>query len=190
MIEDRYTIARRYAAAVFALAKDKSALDSVGEDLRSLSDLAEKDKDFSRFLASPLLPRKTKSEALQAVLIKGKAHDLTVRFTKQLAHNARLSVLPEIAAAFMQMLMEAKGQVHVEATSAAPLSEQQKATLVAALKKHYGKDPLIETSINPALIGGVVIKVGDILLDYSVAGQFNRLSNQLKQLPISKAAQT
>lgn len=177
---DHFTIAKRYADALFALSIEQKAENAVEKDLRVLADAAESDKNVADFLSTPLLSREAKAKALQALLEKGKAHPLTRQFIARLAQNNRLSLLADVAKAFFRLLADRRGELSVEVDSAKPLSDADSTALANVIGKLYGKKALVASRVEPGLIGGVVIRVGDVRIDYSVAGQLDRLNAQLK----------
>lgn len=182
------TIAARYARAILELAVQQRETDPVAADLQQLAEAAASEAEFRHFLKNPLLPRDAKLAAMQAVLSKGRAHALTQRFIERLTLNNRLALLPLIASIYAEYLSELRNEVNVTATSAAPLSSADARALEQALAQALGKNVRITADINPDLIGGVVLKIGDMRLDYSVAGQLTRLGDTLKSAPLPKAA--
>lgn len=183
-----FAVAQRYAKALFELAVQAKAESAVEKDLRVLAETAAQEKTFMDFLENPLLGRSAKAAALQAVLEKGRAHALTGQFMARLALNNRLSTLPHVACAFFSLLAEQRGELRVEVTSARPLEGKDADMLATVLGKAYAKNIRLEARVNAQLIGGLVLKIGDIVVDYSVAGQFAQLAAKLKHAPIPQAA--
>lgn len=168
--------ARRYAEAAFALAQQSQAEDVWARDLQRLADLltvpvAEK------ALTSPAVPAAQKLAAIDAEL-----PDLqpTVRNLVQLLlRRDRLELLPDIAAAYRELLHRARGIVTAQVTTAVPLDEAQRALLAERLSRYLGRQVELETQVDPAILGGVVARVGDLLLDGSVRGRLEALRRRL-----------
>lgn len=172
-------VASRYAKALFLLAEQTEVTAAAAEALSRLK-AASSEADFARFLANPLLSPAAKAKAVQAVLAKLGAPELMVKFALRLAENRRLALLPAIAAAFEARLHEARGELEAVAVSAQPLSADQQQGVAQALANATGRSVILDVQTDPALLGGLKIKVGGMELDASVAGQLDRLVNNLK----------
>jgi F-type H+-transporting ATPase subunit delta len=173
-------IAERYAIALYELADEAKALDTLADDLRELRGMIAESGDFSRFLRTPLLGRKEQTDAVQAVLKAAGGSDLTRRFVGVLGRNRRLFALSATIEAFLEILAERRGEVTAHVTAAAALSDAQEAALLASLKKAIGGSVNIETKIEPELIGGLVVRVGSRMVDTSLRTKLQRMQLAMK----------
>jgi F-type H+-transporting ATPase subunit delta len=170
------TIARPYAEAAFKLARDAGALPQWSDALARLSAVAGSEA------ARPLMGNPRVTDAQVAALIADVAGSLTAEqrnFVSVLAGNDRLAVLPEIATAFEALRNGHEGVIDARIASAYPLSEQQVADVVATLEGKYGRKVKAAVSVDPDLIGGISIRIGDEVMDASVRGKLAQLADAL-----------
>ncbi|MFG6668164.1 F0F1 ATP synthase subunit delta [Halomonas sp. HNIBRBA4712] len=170
------TVARPYAKAAFEYARDQQAFDSWSQALGFLSVAAAND-DLRRVLGSPRIANEQKV-ALLADLLSEKPDGIE-RFLASLASQGRLSALPSIADQFERLRAEFEQRVEVLVTSAYKLTAAQKTKLANALKKRLNREISITTQVDKSLIGGVILRAGDTVIDGSVRGRLNRLSDAL-----------
>jgi F-type H+-transporting ATPase subunit delta len=170
--------ARRYARALFDLAVDRGELDGVREDLAGLRGLLAASPELVAFLADYLLPAERRQSTIRA-LFEGRAHPLLARFLLFLEDRKRMAVLPDLFDAFEQMYDERKGIARVTVVSARPLTAAQRAEIEARLQRKLGREIQMRETVNPALLGGLQIRVGDLVYDYSVETQLQRLHRRL-----------
>ena len=161
-------LAGRYATAILELAQEEKSVDSVERDLESLRRVIAENPDLRDLLRSPIFSRTEHAKAMKAVLEALRASPLTLKFVLTLAAKRRLFALPEIIRSFQNMLARQRGEVNAHVTSARALSEMQLAELRSVLKTTLGRDPRIETKVDPALLGGLVVKVGSRMIDSSL----------------------
>lgn len=173
--------AERYAQALFELAKDESSLDAVAGDLDVIVKLIGSNPDFARLVNSPVIGRDQKAAAMAEILEKAGADKLTRNFVGVTAHNRRLFLLPHIAKAFSQLLAKHRGEISAEVKTAHPLNDAQIADLKATLKAAYGKDPLLNVTVDPSLLAGLVVKVGSKMIDSSLKTKLNALKTVLTE---------
>ncbi len=174
---EKSTIARPYAQAAFELAQDKNDLSAWSEML-ALGAMIVSDEQLTRLIDNPEVSK----DALLEVILKvaGDRLDTVGRnFIRVLADNGRLNVLPEIALLYEQHRAEAERYVDAEVISAFPLSDAQQQTLVDSLKKKLGREIRLTTSIDESLIGGAVVRAGDLVIDGSITGHLNKLAQTL-----------
>jgi len=174
---DYTTSARPYARAVYNLATEKSAVDSWGEALAILAAVAD-DATMQELLDNPQLNKDQKGELLLKV-VSDKLDQQQQNLVKLLAENGRLRALPEIAHQFETYRAEAEGKVEAEVISAFDLTKEQQQAITATLKSKLGRDVSITTRTDESLIGGVVIKAGDIIIDGSMKSQLEALAISL-----------
>ncbi|MEM0953778.1 MAG: F0F1 ATP synthase subunit delta [Pseudomonadota bacterium] len=171
------TLARPYARAAFEFARDKGTLDSWQQALATLSALCSD----SRVAAILVSPEHTAS-ALSSRLIDlcGDALDAEQsNFLKVLADNKRLPLLPEISALFSALKAEQERSVDVTVVSAYPVADEAEAALTTVLSKKLERDVKVATEVDESLLGGVLIRAGDLVIDGSVRGRLNKLSEAM-----------
>jgi len=174
---DKSTIARPYAKAAFEEARDRGRLGPWSEALRTAAAVVS-DPRVEALLGNP---RVTPEELATLVIeIAGPQLDEEGRnFVRTLADNRRLPLLPEIATLFDELKSEAEGVVDVTVTSAAPLDDSQRGKLAAALERRLGRSVRLQCATDPALIGGAVLRAGDLVIDGSLRGRLERISYEL-----------
>jgi F-type H+-transporting ATPase subunit delta len=172
------TIARPYAEAAFALAREENALPVWSERLRYLEAIVA-DPGVARALDNPNLTAGDKASLLLS--IAAERLDTTGRnFVRVLVEADRVALLPQIAALFDALRNEAEGVATARIDSALPLSDAELATLTATLAKRFGKKIEATVNVDPGLIGGARITVGDTVIDASVQAQLQSMANQLR----------
>lgn len=174
-------VGQRYAQALFELALAQDALPAVEGDLKALEVARRASPELRRLIESPAYPAEVKARGLDAVAAGGGAHALTRKFIGLLAKNRRASALPAVAAAFVRLAAKHRGTVSAEVVSAAPLSDIQLANVTAALRTALGRDPEIETRVDPSLLGGLRVKVGSRLFDASLKTRLDTMKYALKR---------
>ena len=169
------TLARPYAEAVFRLAKEKNALGEWAERLAMLAAIVS-DERMQAAIADPNTSAARAAELIASVADTGEGGKslLTV-----LAGNDRLTLLPEIAAQYEVLKAEAEGVLEATIVSALEMSEAQKAEVMASLKAKFGRDVDATVKVDPSLIGGAVITVGDQVIDGSVKGRLQKMAAAL-----------
>jgi F-type H+-transporting ATPase subunit delta len=174
-------LGRRYADALFELAEEQGQLDVVAADLRRLKNLAEKNAEFKRLAAHPRLTRADLVESMRQVATAAKLHALTGNFLKLVAQNRRLPHLGAMADAFLKALAARRGELTAEVCVAQALTEAQSEKLTTQLRQ-LAASPKIQLVMteNPALLGGMTVKLGSQLIDASVKTKLARLERQLK----------
>ena len=162
------TIARPYAEALFRVASESSAgnLGAWSELVSEMGQVAA-NPDIKALAGDPNVPGEKLAELFLSVL-KSPLNDEARRFVKLLVDNGRLTVMPEIAEQFHVLKNAREGSSDVEITSAFPLEGSQLNDLVAALERKFGRKLYAQVAVDPSLIGGVSVKVGDEVLDTSV----------------------
>lgn len=176
------TVADRYATALFGLAENDKQLAAIEGDLGRFTGLLDESADLKRLVRSPVFSSEDQARAVGAVMEKAGIGGLVANLVKVAAGNRRLFMVPDIIAAFRRMLASHRGEVSAEVTSAEPLNDSQLADLKAALKASLGKDVSLSTEVDPALIGGLVVKVGSRMIDGSVRTKLNSLKLVMKEV--------
>ena len=178
MAQEATTIARPYAEAVFAIAKEDGALDQWSEMLDFVASLML-DGAMHRLVNEPA---QVKSQIAELIIGIG-GDKLTTEeqnLVRLLAENGRLQIAAEIAQRYESLKNRERGVLDVDVATAFPLDEAQQQSIAAVLKNKLGRDIRITSSEEPALIGGVVIRAGDLVIDSSVQGQLTKLANELE----------
>lgn len=172
--------AQRYAAAVFDLALDSGEVDAVDKGLTQLSKLIEGDKSLASALKSPLYKSEEKAAVLAAIGEKIGLSELTRRFIGVAALNRRAGDLPSMAKAFADKAAKHRGSSRVVARVAKPITQEQTLQLESAVSKSLGRTVSVDVEVDPALIGGLQLKLGSRLVDASVRTKLNTLTNLMK----------
>lgn len=183
---DNNTIARPYARAAFDVAREVDALEELSRSLGLARELLS-DGQVVKFLANPALTNQDRLGFLtglfaevagkSSVFAGGSEHGLN--FLKLLLEYDRVNVLPEIAEHFDELKKDLENTVDVTVSSAVPLSGEQQKAVAAALKARLGREIRLSTEIDENLIGGAVIRAGDVVIDGSVRARLEGLSNAL-----------
>ncbi|MBV6631564.1 MAG: F0F1 ATP synthase subunit delta [Alphaproteobacteria bacterium] len=173
-------IAERYSAALFELADEAKQVDAVEADLRGLKSLLGESDDLRRLTHSPVISREQQSKAVAAILEAGKANPITTKFLGVIAANRRLFALNPIIDRFLADLAERRGELTADVTSAVKLSDEQLSALTDTLKKTFGAKVSINPTVDPAILGGLIVKVGSKLVDDSIRSKLQRLQLAMK----------
>ena len=170
-----------YAQALMSLAQQNNLTDQFGDTFRSLSSLLTESKDFKDFVLNPVIKGEDKKAVLKQVL-GDDANPYLVNFMMLLVDKRRIVFLEPIVEQYLNLLRKLNQTVLAEVTSATELSESQQQSLVEKVKAiAQARDVELKTSIDPDLIGGVIIKVGSKVIDASIRGQLRRISISLNQ---------
>jgi len=197
--------ARRYAAALFDVAKETSSVDDVAKNMDSLASLLEESDDFRRFVASPLYTAETQKRVIESLakaagveikkgrVAKSDASGVLGNFLIVLAEHRRLNILPQVVKAFAGLAAEERGDVSVTVTSAEELTAEQEKDLqnllaeMAEKNKAYGKflagkKRILHKRVNPALLGGFIVRCGSLSIDTSLRSKLSSLKLALKEV--------
>jgi F-type H+-transporting ATPase subunit delta len=182
------TVARRYAQALFMAARKKDAVDRVGQDLAALqrADAAMDDR-LRLFLEAPHVPTDQKRAVVEAGL-RPFAHPLVIEFLKLLIAKKRLFRLRDIEAEFASLVEQHQGIVRARVTSAVPLTGGELDALVVSLEQALSKKVKVDAHVDPSILGGVVVKVGDRIADRSVTTLLSELRDQLLAASLSSSS--
>lgn len=167
------TAARPYAKAVFELADSSGSLDTWSEQLGAMASIvsAEGSADL---LNNPKVNATQKVDTFKE-LANGSLNDQSVNLLKSLGENNRFALLPDMASLFETMKSESQGEVEGEIIAAAAMSDAQESAIVVALEKRLGRKVKLVTKIDETLLGGAVIRVGDLVIDGSLQGRFQSM---------------
>jgi F-type H+-transporting ATPase subunit delta len=173
-------LAARYAAALFDLADTQKAIDRVAGDLSEFKAMIGGSDALRALIRSPILSRDEQGRAMAALLQQAGTSDLVRKFVGLVARNRRLFALPQMIDAFLAELARRRGEMRAEVTAAKPLSEQQQASLAEAIRRSVGGKVAVDVKVDPALIGGLVVKVGSRMVDSSLKTKLQRLQLAMK----------
>jgi len=176
------SVAERYANALFELAENDRALNELENDVGRFATMHDQSDELQRFLRSPVYSAEEQVRAISAILDQAGIKSLVGNFIRVAAANRRLFAVPEMLAAFRRRLAKHRGEVTAEVTTALPLSAAHVAALKDALKASLGKDVALETQVDPALIGGLVVKVGSRMFDSSLRTKLHSLKLVMKEV--------
>ena len=169
----------RYAAALFELAKETSKVAEVESDLSKFQNMLDMSDDLRRLVRSPVIPGDEQAKAIGALLDKSGIGGLAANFFKLIAGNRRLFAVPEMIKAFHALAAKERGEVTAEVTSATALNDAQVAALKETLKASVGKNVTLRTKVDPALLGGLIVKVGSRMVDSSLRTTLQNLEVSL-----------
>ena len=174
---EKSTIARPYAVAAFGLAEENNEL-AKWSDMLDFAAVAVTDKAMQDFVNNP----KIEQDMLTRLMLEvcgDQLNELGQNFIKVLIVNKRLNVLPEIAVLYNELRAEAEKTVEAEVISAFPLTDAQQSNLIEGLKKRLGREVSLVSKVDENLLGGAIVRAGDLVIDGSVSGQLSKLETTL-----------
>ncbi|MEP3051105.1 MAG: F0F1 ATP synthase subunit delta [Erythrobacter sp.] len=174
------SLAGRYASALFDLAADNGSVSAVESDLEGLAAALSESDDLRRVTTNPELSRAAQGDAINGVASHLGLNELTQKFLGVLASNRRLSALPDMIRAFQMIAAAQRGEVTADVTSAHPLSDDQLATLKDKLTAREGRTVKLNPSVDPDLLGGLVVTIGSQRIDGSIRTRLNSLAQAMK----------
>ncbi len=176
------TAAHRYARALFDVARaEKTDLEAVERDLAAFAELQDKHESLGKLLVNPAVPAPRKRATMEALVKSGGALPVVGKVLVLLAERDRLVLLPEILAAYRDRLLDHQKIVRADVTTAAPLSSERSAAIEKSLARATGKTVRLSTRVDPAIIGGLVARVGGTVYDASVVRQLQRIKQRLEE---------
>ncbi|WP_108662285.1 F0F1 ATP synthase subunit delta [Acuticoccus kandeliae] len=174
-------VAHRYASALFDLAIEENALDSVEAGVNTLLAMLDESADLRRLVASPIFSAEEQARALSAVMEKAGVTGLVANFMKLAAKNRRLFATPDMLKVFNHLLAKHRGETIAVVTSAEPLSDAQAEALRNVLAEKAGGTVKLETHVDPSLIGGLIVRLGSQMIDTSVRTRLAGLRTAMKE---------
>ena len=175
------TTAGRYATALFDLARETNAIDAVKADLERFDALIAESPDLLRLVRSPVFSAAEQLQALAAVLGRAGIGGLAEKFLKLVTANRRLFAVRDMIKAFRELVADHKGEATAEITVAEQLKDDHVAALKSALHAVSGKDVDLSIKIDPAIIGGLVVKLGSRMVDSSLRTKLNAIRHAMKE---------
>ncbi|MBP0447101.1 F0F1 ATP synthase subunit delta [Roseomonas sp. SSH11] len=173
-------VAQRYALALLELAKDKKTVDAVAADVENLATLARADGGLRPFINDPRLGAKAQQDGAFAVLDRAGIGGDVKKMVGVLIANRRLVELPGVLASFGALLAEQRGQQAAEVTTAHPLSATQRTQIVARLTEAGFSNVRLSETVDPSILGGLIVRIGSRLYDTSIKSRLQRLSYAMK----------
>ena len=174
------SLAGRYATALFELARDEKQLEAVGTSLAAVRDALRDSDDLRALTTSPLVGREDTLKGVRATAEALRLDPITTNFLGVLAQNRRLGQLANVIRAFTLLAARHRGEITAEVTSAHPLNDDQVAALRSNLKSRVGSDVSVDLTVDPAILGGLVVKVGSQMIDGSIRTKLNTLAHAMK----------
>jgi len=175
-------MAGRYATALFELARDNKAVDAVKKDLDQFDALANGSADLNRLVRSPVFGADEQLKALSAILAKAGITGLAANFLRVITTNRRLFAVRDMIRAYRALVARHKGEVIAQVTVAEKLNDKNLDALKSALKSVTGgKDIDLEVEVDPAIIGGLIVKVGSRMVDSSLRTKLNSIKFAMKE---------
>ena len=173
--------AGRYASALFELAQESNAIDTVEGELATLQSAIDGSAELRSFVKSPVYGRYEQLIVVTALASNAGFGALVSNFLKLIAQNRRLSALEDMIRAFRALAADHRGEVSAEAATAAPMSDDQIKALRLEIERMVGKAVNLETRVDPELLGGLVVKIGSKMVDASLKTKLNRLKTVMKK---------
>lgn len=176
-------VARRYAKALFALGQKKGAaeLTAYGSDLEKLAEVLAADPTVLKVFRNPIFGADKKKAVAAAIMDKIGVGKVVKNFVQLLADKERLASLPEIQAVYAKLQDEAQGVLRGMLTTAVKLDAKRQGELKSALEKKSSRKLVLDYAVEPAILGGLVLKVGDQVLDASLRAQLQMLKENIKR---------
>ena len=174
------SLAGRYATALFGLARDEQQIDAVSRSLDSIEAATSESADFRALVTSPLIGRADAGKTIRALVPSLGLDPITGRFLGVLADNGRLTELKSVIRIVRELASGHRGETRAEVTSAHPLGDDQIAALKTKLKARVGSDVSIDAKVDPALFGGIVVRLGSQMIDASIATKLNTIATAMK----------
>jgi len=175
-------LANVYARSLFELATDAGGTDKVleiADELEQVCALTASNQEIGLFFSSPIIDKVKRGEALSAIFTN-KVTDLTLRFLLVLNNKGRLDHLRQIEVAYAQLVQEALGRVEVNIFTPRAIDDASLKTIKRNVQDMLGKEPVLHTNVDPSMLGGVKLRIGDQLIDGSVATKLRRLSESVQ----------
>jgi F-type H+-transporting ATPase subunit delta len=174
-------VAGRYATALFDLARDANSIDAVKADLERFDALVAESADLARLVRSPVFSADEQLNALSTVLQRAGIGGLAAQFLKLVTKNRRLFAVQDMVRGFGNLVARHRGEVTAEVTVAEAIRDDHVAALRNALKAVSGKEVDLKIKVEPAIIGGLVVKLGSRMIDSSLRTKLNSIKHAMKE---------
>lgn len=174
------SLSGRYAKALFDLADETKSVSSVETSLSAVRDALDQSDALRALTANPLISRAESGKAVAAVAATMGLDPTTTKFLGVLAENRRLNQLPAIIRAFRRLAAQQRGETSAEVVTAHPLSPAQTDALTQQLRARVGRDVSVDLTVDPALLGGMIVRIGSQQIDSSIRTRLNSLAHAMK----------
>ena len=174
-----FKVSSRYAKSVIDLARERNVLDAVHADMLQIIEVLKQNTQLQAVLQNPIIKLDRKENILKEIFGKS-ANPLLVSFFSMLVKKGRAGVLYSTAKEFITQYNVDRGIIEASVTSASPLSKEHYDQIVALIKQDYGKEVILSNKVEPDLIGGFILTIGDRQIDTSIAGKLNKLEQHFK----------
>ena len=175
-------MAERYAGSLYALAAEANTVSAVEADLGRFERLVDGSEDLKRLIGSPVFSADEQLKAISVIADRTGITGLVGNFLSVVARNRRLFAIPGMIRAFRKIAADQRGEVAAEVTSAHALTNEQQNELRTALKQVAGKDVRVALTVDPAILGGLIVKMGSRQIDTSLKTKLNSLKLALKEV--------
>jgi len=175
-------MAGRYATALFELARDEKAIDTVKADLDRFDAMLAESPDLMRLVRSPVFSAEQQAKALSAVLELAGVGGLAAKFLQVVAANRRLFAVRQIFKDFRALVARHKGEVTADVTLAQKPDDRQLAAIKDALRAVTGKDVQVDVQVDPSIIGGLIVKLGSRMVDSSLRTKLKSIKQAMKEV--------
>lgn len=176
------SVAARYARSLYELAAEAKSVEAVEEALGAFEAMIGESEDLKRLVESPIFSADEQAAAIDAIVAKAGLPDLASNFLGVVARNRRLFAVPAMIAAYRDIAARERGEVTAEVTTAAELNATQEKQLKAALKEVAGKDVTLHVTVDPSILGGLIVKLGSRQIDTSLKTKLSSLKLALKEV--------
>ena len=174
------SLSGRYALALFSLANERKKLEAVGQDLAAISQALAESDELKALTTSPLVGREEAMRAVAATAEAMRLDGITANFLGVLARNRRLAQLPGVIRAYNMLSARHRGEITAEVTSAHTLDDGQVDAIRQNLRTRMGRDIAVDLNVDPAILGGLVVKIGSQMIDGSIRTKLNTLAQAMK----------
>ena len=175
-------IAKRYATALFDLASETDDISSLEKNVETLTQAIDESPDLNSLISSPIYSRDQQKNAIGAIAKKMGVSAVMINALSLMAEKRRLFVVPTFLSVLNDLISESKNEITAEVVSAQSLSKGQVEKLGKSLKNNFGKDVKINATVDPTLIGGMVVKVGSRMIDTTIQAKLKSLQNTMKEV--------
>ena len=175
-------VAKRYATALFDLANETDDISSLEKNVETLAQAINESIDLNSLISSPIYSRDQQKNAIGKIATKMGMGGVMINTLSLMAEKRRLFVVPTFLAVLNDLISESKNEITAEVVSAQSLSKGQVEKLGKSLKNNFGKDVKINATVDPTLIGGMVVKVGSRMIDTTIRAKLNSLQNTMKEV--------
>jgi F-type H+-transporting ATPase subunit delta len=176
----RASLAGRYASALFDLAREQRQIEAVLKSLDALQQALVDSRDFAELVASPVVSRNEAGKAFAGLGSELRLDPITANFLGVLAHNGRKNQLRAVIRAFRRLAAEHRGETTADVITARPLNDDQLAQLRSQLRVRAGRDVNVDATVDPDILGGIVVKLGSHQIDASIRTKLKRLALAMK----------